>query len=203
MYDAIMSTMSMTKRSGAVRLARRIGVSPAVPAIAMRAPQTGDEARPMEVASSIGRSNVSVGTPSFAATAGVSGPKAKKGAAPLPMMMAKTYVIPVRIAMMRSVAPFMSEIIFVKIVIPPKILMPSAKTDAEMMIATTETKTFAMPLKISAISDGIRLLSFRTMNSQTKVTAKPIKLAVMTSILMDGRKCAAKTSTSGMSGRNT
>lgn len=70
------------------------------------------------------------------------------------------------------------------------------------MIATTETKTFAMPLKISAISDGIRLLSFRTMNSHTKVTAKPIKLAVMTSILMDGRKCAAKTSTSGMSRRN-
>ena len=78
MYDAIMSTMSMTKRSGAVRLARRIGASPAVPAIAMRAPQTGDEARPMEVASSIGRSSVSVGTPSFAATAGVSGPKAKR-----------------------------------------------------------------------------------------------------------------------------
>ena len=81
MYDAIMSTMSMTKRSGAVRLARRIGASPAVPAIVMRAPQTGDEARPMEVASSIGRSSVSVGTPSFAATAGVSGPKAKSGAA--------------------------------------------------------------------------------------------------------------------------
>ena len=81
MYDAIMSTMSMTKRSGAVRLARRIGASPAVPAIAMRAPQTGDEARPMEVASSIGRSSVSVGTPSFAATAGVSGPKAKSGTA--------------------------------------------------------------------------------------------------------------------------
>ena len=80
MYDAIMSTMSMTKRSGAVRLARRIGASPAVPAIAMRAPQTGDEARPMEVASSIGRSSVSVGTLSFAATAGVSGPKAKSGA---------------------------------------------------------------------------------------------------------------------------
>ena len=75
-----MSTMSMTKRRGAVRLARRIGASPAVPAIAMRAPQTGDEARPMEVASSIGRSSVSVGTPSFAATAGVSGPKAKSGA---------------------------------------------------------------------------------------------------------------------------
>ena len=73
-------------------MARRIGASPAVLAIAMRAPQTGDEARPMEVASSIGRSSVSVGTPSFAATAGVgtpsfaatagvSGPKAKSGAA--------------------------------------------------------------------------------------------------------------------------
>ena len=46
------------------------------------------------------------------------------------------------------------------------------KDGGRMMIATTETKTFAMPLKISAISDGIRLLSFRTMNSQTKVTAK-------------------------------
>ena len=87
MYDAIMSTMSMTKRSGAVRLARRIGASPAVPAIAMRAPQTGDEARPMEVASSIGRSSVSVGTPSFAATAGVSGPKAKRCGACAPILI--------------------------------------------------------------------------------------------------------------------
>ena len=31
-----------------MRLARRIGASPAVPAIAMRAPQTGDEARDAE-----------------------------------------------------------------------------------------------------------------------------------------------------------
>ena len=88
-----MLTINAKIKSGALRWTSCIGSTPATPAIAITAPQTGEQARPSAVLSSIGRIKVTAGIPSLAAISGISGPKAKNGAAPLPIITANAKVI--------------------------------------------------------------------------------------------------------------
>lgn len=140
-----MRKTTLIANGAALRFAKFIGEAPATPAIATITPAIGDEALPMLEASCVGSTKAYVGRLSLAAMPGISGPKEKKAALPLPISIAAKKMMSVKTTIIAI--PFNPALVdsVIRLLMKSSCMSPLENISEATIRVTTLPNTLPMP----------------------------------------------------------
>ena len=156
-------------------------VTPAISAVAIITPATGETVLPIDADNCIGKIIELLSIPKDFAILGTKGPKAKKDAFPLPISIDAKNIIKVIITPIPTAPNPAFSATEIRPSIKPKLINPFAKISAVIISVTTVLKILPIPFQ-KVFKESITALMFLVLiNSKIIATNKLINIAVVVS----------------------